>query len=306
MTTPNEATSTALSATPAAPPSDVTAGPSQTREHLTKVAARGYTVIRNSFVQERRGGKWVGSSLGRLVKARQPRALRAYLMLLMSWSALDRRPVPLEAAVWARALSPDPPAPPWPASAMSRVWATLAEPPHRLIAKERKARLVRLAPRKENGRAPYTRPRPDESANPGEKFFVLPDAFWLEGWHQELRLPGVAMLLILLQGTTGRDEAWMSPEHAEEWYGIAEKTMRNGLEELRAAGLMVERREWVTEPLSPIGKTQRLYCSLTGPFSRQERQRLQAAATRATKKRVAQKNRRTKPRPAEGGSDAAA
>ena len=288
--------SEAVADAPSSVSSDPAATPGQTRENLTKIAARGYTVIRNSFVQEQRAGKWVGSSLGRLVNARQPRALLAYLLLLMSWSALDKRPKPLEAVVWARALSPDPPRPPWAASAMSRVWTALEEPPHRLVVRERKARLVKLSPRQENGRAAYSRPRPDESTRTGEKFFILPDAFWLHGWAQRLSMPGIAVLLILLHGTTGRDETRVSPEHAEDWYGIAEKTMRNGLEELRKAGLITERREWVTEPLSPIGKTQRLYCSLNGVFSREERQRLQAEAARATRKRAAKKTKHTKRR----------
>lgn len=305
MTKPSKTATTAMSVRLTAATSDPTATPSQTREHLTKVSARGYTVIRNNFVQERRGARWVGSSLGRLVRARQPRALLGYLLLLMSWSALDRRSKPLEAVVWARALSPDPPSPPWAASAMSRVWTTLEGAPHQLVTRERKARLVKLSPRQENGRSPYTRPRPDESTRASEKFFILPDAFWLDGWYQRLSMPGVAVLLILLAGTTGRDEARLSPEHAHEWYGIAEKTMRNGLEELRREGLVTERREWVTEPLSPIGKTQRLYCCLTGVFSREERRQLQTAAASATRKRATKKTNLAKRRTTRASSDAA-
>ena len=225
---------------------------------MTALAGRGFTVVRDGFVQVPRRGKWVGSSLGRLVQARRHRALLAYLLLLLVRQQLDRRPKPLEAKVWARALSPDPPSAPWPETSMTPVWAMLEQPPHRLVAKERQARLVKVTPRKENGLGPYIRPRPDqELSDVGERHFILPDAFWLDGWHHRLSMPGVAVLLILLAGTTVRNEAWLSPERADEWYGISAKTMFNGLEDLRKQVLLTARAEWVPVELSGIGKTKK-------------------------------------------------
>jgi hypothetical protein len=93
--------------------------------------------VRNHFVQVRRQGKWGGSSLGRLIHARRHRALLAYLLLLMVAQPLDSRPKPLEAAVWARALSPDPPGGRWPETAMTPIWSMLAEEPGPLVAKGR-------------------------------------------------------------------------------------------------------------------------------------------------------------------------
>jgi hypothetical protein len=280
-------------ATSTIPTADV-ATPATTLIELTRVSARGYTVVRNIFVQVHVGDNWVGSSLGRLVAGRQPRALLAYLLLLMSWSALDKRPEPLEAAVWARALSPEPPDAPWAPSAMTRVWNTLEDTPHQLITRERVARLVKLAPRKENGKGPYARPRPDQSSSRRELFFILPDAFWLEGWHNKLTLPSIAVLLIVLSGTTGRDEAVLPYDRAQDWYGISPKTMQNGVENLRIHGLLSARHEWVRADLSKIGRSPKISYCLTGAFSRDSRHDLQREAVRATKKRVAKRTKATK------------
>jgi hypothetical protein len=173
---------------------------------------------------------------------------------------------------------------------MTRVWNTLEEP-HGLIERERVARLVKLSPRRENGRASSTRPRPHQSSSRRELFFILPDAFWLEDWHNKLPLPGVAVLLILLSGTTGRDEAVLPYERAQERYGISAKTMQYGLEDLRVHGLLDARREWVTANLSKIGLAPRIFYSVTGPFSRQARAQLQDEVVRATKKRIAKQSR---------------
>jgi hypothetical protein len=258
--------------------------PASTRAEFVRVSARGFTVIRNIFVQIRVGNKGFGSSLGRLVEARQLRALQAYLLLLMSWSALDKLPEPLAADVWARGLSPSPPKLPVPPSAMTRVWNTLQD--HGLITRHREARLVRIGPRREDSKREYVRPRPDLSMSSREKFFILPDAFWTDGWHEKLRLPGLAMLLVLLEETTGRDEVHLAYERAPAWYGISAKTMQNGLEELRRLDLVAERAEWVRADFSKIGRTQKRYYRLKGPFSRDERRRLQESATEATQNRA--------------------
>ncbi len=295
MTAPSQASATTTSTRGSTTPSDPTATPHQTLQAMTGLAGRGFTVVRNNLVQVRRNGRWVGSSLGRLVHARRHRALLAYLLVLMVAQPLDRRAKPLEAKVWARALSPDPPAPPWPETAMTPVWTMLEEAPHRLITRERQARLVKVTPRKENGRGSYSRPRPDErSSDLGERYFIVPDAFWLDGWHNRLTMPAVAVLLILLAGTTGRDEAWLSPERAEDWYGVSPKTMYNGLEELRKQNLLSVREEWVPAELSGIGKTRKNHYSLRGPFSTDERRALQETARAAAQKRAAVSERRSK------------
>lgn len=297
MTATTQEDSADASTAAATTPSDPTATPHQTLVEMTGIAGRGFTVVRNSLVQVNHNGKWVGSSLGRLVQARRHRALLAYLLLLMVTQPLSKRPKPLEAKVWARALSPDPPAPAWPETSMTPVWTMLEKPPHKLIQKDRHARLVKVTPRKENGQGPYTRPRPDQQPDDrGEQYFILPDVFWLDGWHTRLSMRGVALLLILLAGTAARDEAWLSPEHADEWYGISTKTMFNGLEELRKHGLIAVRAEWVPAGLSAIGKTRKNYYSLNTPFRTDERRVLQQTAQAAAKKREADAARKAWPR----------
>jgi hypothetical protein len=267
------------------------ASPASTRVELTRTAGRGYTVIRNIFVQVRAGNKWSGSSLGRLVSARQPRSIKAYLLLLMISSAIAKRPAPLEAGVWARALSASPPTPPLSAPAMSRVWADLEE--HGLVEKSRQARLVKVEPKREDGRnKAYTRPRPDEKNSFRERYFIVPDAFWLDGWHEKLTLPGIAVLLILLYDTSARDDARLPFERVQQWYGISPKTLQNGLDDLRAHELLAVRREWVEEPLSAIGRTQHVFYGLNTPFSRSERTALQKRAATETRARAKKAGKR--------------
>lgn len=178
---------------------------------------------------------------------------------------------------------------------MTAVWSELEA--HGLVNKDRQGRLVRVAPRREDGRGEYTRPRPDQAEDPKEKYFILPDAFWLDGWHEALTFPGIAVLLMVLAETTGRDDVWLPYERVQEWYGISAKTLQNGLHDLRGHQLVAERREWVEEPLSAIGRTEHVHYSLLGPFSRAERQALQAAAieeTEARTKKAAPSKRRRK------------
>jgi hypothetical protein len=267
--------------------------PATTRLHFTEVSARGYTVVRNSFVQTWLGGKWVGSSLGRLVQARQHRALLAYLLLLMSWSAVDKLDDPLEADVWARALSPDPPEALIPASAMTRIWNALEA--HGLITRKRENRRVRIRPQREDAHHEYLRPRPDLSKARREKFFALPDEFWLQTWHLRLGMPGVAMLLILLAETQGRNEVHIPYDRVQAWYGVSPKTMQNGLDELRKADLLIVRENWVRSDWSKIGYTQQFWYSLADPFSTSYRKNLQAAAAKATRIRAAKAVPRKRP-----------
>lgn len=259
--------------------------PASTRATFAKRAGRGYTPVRNSLVQVREGDKWIGSSLGRLVEARQPRALLTYLLLLMAWPWLERLERPLEAAVWARALSPEAPGHLWPASAMSRIWNTLED--HGLVERSREGHLVRVVPRREDGGKAYARPRPDQGKHHSEKFFVVPDAFWLDDWHKKLTLPGIAVLLILLAETQGRDAVHLTLDDANAWYGISAKTMQNGLNDLRKHSLLGENRSYVVNDLSAVGVTPHFTYWPQRDFSRATRQTLQRVATRETRKRVA-------------------
>jgi hypothetical protein len=83
--------------------------------------------------------------------------------------------------------------------------------------------------------------------------------------------------------------------------------MQNGLEDLRAHGLIDARDEWVTAGLSAIGRIKKVHDSLRTPFTRAERHALQETARTATKKREAaaqKKNKRVK-RPATQETEAA-
>ena len=107
------------------------------------------------------------------MQPRRHRALLAYLLLLTVTQPLDKRPKPLAAKVWARAV----PRPAGPRVAgdvedtgLDDARAAAAQA-HR---EERQACLVKVTLRKANGRGPHTRPRPDQPAAPPHRD-LLPD-----------------------------------------------------------------------------------------------------------------------------------
>lgn len=129
----------------------------QTREALLRRQARGYTQVRGLLVQlpepDEAGSR--ASVLARFVHDRRHRALLLYLLLLGAWAELEQRDTPLEADLWIRALTAKR-AVTWSPSTLSRAWADLQR--MGLVTRRREARLVRVAPRREDGHADYDRP----------------------------------------------------------------------------------------------------------------------------------------------------
>ncbi|MFC9839741.1 hypothetical protein ACFVKB_39080 [Rhodococcus sp. NPDC127530] len=256
------------------------ATPESTRAKMVRFEARGFTPIRHTFVQQPLSSKVRKAKLGEIVTARQGRELNAFVLLLVNHAQLAKQDQPWPAGVWARALSSSADDP-LPNSAVSRIWKNLEDLD--LIERSRKWRRAHVLPRDESGKRKYVRPRPDtapKEKKPQEIYFILPSAFWLDGWHEKLSLPGRALLLILLHETSGRDETYLPYEEADNWYGISAKTAQRGIHELMDYKLITVRPQRVAAEFSATGWAERRYFTLTGPFSRAARAELQARTAR--------------------------
>lgn len=231
------------------------------------------------------------STIARMVHERKHRALLLYIMLLTCWPWLAERREPLQADIWIRGLTAAG-APTWSGSTLSRAWADLIE--MGLVTSGREKRLVRVVPRREDGGADYETPagRTDR----WNAYFSLPDEFWTEEIFAKLSLPGLAMLLVIAKETNGTaGEVWLTYDNMLEWYGIRPKSAQNGIADLDRLGLLHRRSEIVKAPLSPTGRTVRMWYSLTGPFGRESRKALQR---RAARERAVREKRKSTPAPA--------
>jgi hypothetical protein len=245
-----------------------------TRTELFTAARRNFVRIRKDFVQHPKNPR--PSVLADLVTARKERGLE----LLLTIHALQPilREAPLSLATWARLLD-------WPARrCTSRVIAAAL---HDLAGRELlQTSGSRLAPvltlMRENGDAsPWVEPGID--ADRGRGYFAIPFELWTSGLMGRLRLPGKAMLLIILKETqnpNGPLTFTMPVERAPRWYGISERTAERGYLELRAQGLTVQKVQKIADATHPAGRREIYHRALLTPYSTDHREvlRLQAAA----------------------------
>lgn len=242
------------------------ATPDETRAELLGRALRDAAPIRKDFVQWPQSAPARPNMLHTFVNKRDLRALKAYLLLVAIISSGDHpdgwsKSLPLR--VWARAFDTTVHAESASATAaVSKTLTRLVE--RRLIERARsgRARNVRVTLLREDGSGkPYTRPRRDDD----DLYLRLPFAYWTEGWHAKLRLPGTAMLLVALHE---KPVFQLPTEHMHEWYGWSPDTAERGFEELVRAGLLKKTTQWKKAPLSPTGLTQVNEYELIGAFKR--------------------------------------
>lgn len=267
-----------------APPAhEAPASPEVTRRELLASTKRGFAPVRHIFVQKPRNAKRPraqrGALLGELVSGHQERALDALLLVLALEPILGEND-PLHSAVWGRLLSDDE----IKVGSVSRTWKQLTD--RKLITKVRRAGHALVRPRREDGKAAYTRPgkaaREEGSGWPrGDWYFVIPHEYWLEGWDQKLSLPAKAMLLIALKETGTSPSFWMRHDDAPAWYGISSDTAQRGLAELVSEGLMQVFHQKIAAAKSPSGYTTRDHYTLRSPFSMDARKALQATTQAA-------------------------
>lgn len=259
--------------------SPVPATPDETRREITRLSARGYVAIRQVFVQQDK----TAAKLAEFVTGRKHRALLLYLMILTTAPWLGKLERPLGAAVWRRALdAPGTRGPTWSASSLSRAFADL-EGLGLLEPGARKGRRRAVEPRREDGRGTWT---PAHGTGPDELYFTLPDEFWLDNTFAKLRLPGLAMLLIIAKETNKRPEMYLPFQRAPMWYGLSEKTARNGIRELTELKLLEKRSEYLKMGLSDIGWVERIWYSLTGEYGQLAREKRRETARTEREQRL--------------------
>jgi hypothetical protein len=209
------------------------------------------TPISKLFLQRSDGGKLTPSPLASLVRRHDNLGLTLYLLLVTAATA-PPWDCTREAIGWARALNlkvKDG----YDTVAISRTWRRLEN--LGLIKRQRQG--LYSSPRllREDGTGhPYSRSSP---------YFRLPFAFWREGWHRRLDLPGKAMLLIALDLP---DDFRLPTERAKDWYGISADTAERGFRELLGNNLLTVRKVYKPAPLTAAGYTQENHYTLQSPF----------------------------------------
>lgn len=215
------------------------------------------TPISEHFIQRRdANNKALPGPLADLVRRRDLRGLLLYLAIATMASAAPWN-VARPAHFWARLLdlSPDKGRP-----AISKALARLRDAQLVRIDRHRRKSNVTLL-RQDGSGQPYTYPTGDK----GDRYFKLPLEFWTDGWYQRLDMPGIAMLLVLLNE---KNDVVLPLDKMSKWYGISRTTAQRGFSELEDHGLVTN---WVSQrpaPLSPIGVTFERHYKLVGPFAK--------------------------------------
>lgn len=247
-----------------------TATVADTRAAILKRAKRHIVPLRRTFVQTPRvlaeDPRNLAGPLSWFVRTKNLRALQSYLMVVAATSSGDgpdgwstTHPI----KVWARAFATTEHAAPGPASnAVSKTLQKLEE--RRLISRNRRGRKreIQITLMREDGSGdPYTRP---SGTAREDRFLKLSHAFWLDGWCERLRLPGLAMLLVALSEKPGFH---LPAEKMPEWYGWSADTAERGLGELIDAEILHKIPQRRTEPLSASGFSIINHYYLQPPFA---------------------------------------
>lgn len=207
--------------------------------------ARGFVPLRVSLLHKpvARGG---AGPLASFVRERRALALDLMLLAHAVWPLATSGSIVASSSEWATALGIG--NRPGSRSAISRSWTWLET--HRLVASRSMGQRRGIAIRCEDGSGRQWR----HPAEHNEPYFHLPHAYWTTGFATTLSLSGKALLLIGLS-LQGRGEPYfeLPVERGAVWYGLAPRSVRAGLRDLRAAGLLrtwVERRQ---TDRSPVG-----------------------------------------------------
>jgi hypothetical protein len=263
--------------TPDLPAHQAAASHDATRAALLVSARRRLIPVRRTFVQLPRNGTRGASRAGplaRLVEERQHVALDL-LLLLLALQPVISEDDPLPGKTWARLLSTSS-ATRSPAT-VSRTWAVLED--LRLIRRERGQPVRPL--REDGSGAPWMHPGEDRDSI---GYFSLPRRYWTDGWHERLRMPGKAVLLIMLAETNmpGSSVFSLSAEKIAAHYGLSISTVKRGFQELRDHDLLGEHWQKIPAPRSATGWTYKTHFWLKSPFSTKYRE----AARKADKQEI--------------------
>jgi hypothetical protein len=258
---------------------DEVSTPETARAAVVRSTGRGYTSVRQVFVQKH-SGPVRESTLARFCRNRKRRALVLYLLLLTLW---DPERDPFRSEVWLRILDVAGGKHTWSKSSLSSAWTTLID--MGLATRKRTRRMADVVPLREDGVTEYEPPDGNSVIN---RYFALPGAFWTEKWFDELSLPGICVLLVLLKETNDEEsEIHLTYQQFDDWYGISASSAQKGLNELADAGLVSVRRQKVKADFATEGFTMHLHFELNGAFSTIARKEARAEAAKAARARAA-------------------
>lgn len=249
----------------------------QTVGDLLAQSGRGMLPLRKQFVQQPRGSATRPGPLSGFVHDHDERALDLYLFV-HALASSDPWTCTYPSETWARVLDLSSTCESSSARAgVSKALRRLRD--RELITRARDKRRAVVGLLREDGSGdPYTRP---VTAADGT-WLNLPYAYWREGHHKTLGLPGKAMLLVALS----LPEPFVLPqERMPEWYGISADTAGRGLKELRQLQVLSTRTEYLVDHRSPTGYREVQHLTLTGAYSAAARKR--AASRRARRPRAA-------------------
>lgn len=255
--------------------------PADMRKALLKAAKRGYVPLRKEFIQKRRAERDTprGSVLAEFVTNRRQRPLDAFLLV----HALNpiMQDDPLDLWTWARLLSAGSRCTP---NAASKCFSVLEE--MGLVKREQEGRRTIVRPLMETGETSTAWTRPGEDPDEGGPgFFVIPHAYWTTGLSEKLTMPGKAMFLVLLHDTQSPNSLTFSAalERMALWYGLSERTAERGYRELRAAGVLAEHVQRVSDPRHPTGRRAVHHRALLKPYGTRDRMVLQGKTRTAVR-----------------------
>lgn len=194
-----------------------------------------------------RGSKTRSSVLAQFVRNGDLRGLKAYLLIVASASSSDESgewhtTLPLQA--WARAFGCFQHADIRSGkAAATKILSRLQQ--RKLIERTRSGtnREIRVRLLSQDGAGkPYQRPR--------QRFLRLSYDFWHSGYDENISLPALAMLLVVLGE---KSPCQLPSEHMPEWYGWSADTAERGLRELVERGIVRKIPGIIATPLSPTG-----------------------------------------------------
>lgn len=247
-----------------------------TRTELLGQAKRGFVRIRKDFVQ--RENKPRASVLADLVTNGSELALDMLLAVHALQPILED--TPLDINVWARMLGDD-------VSVRRTTNALKNLQEMNLLEIGGKRGTPEIVLKRENGDGtPWKKEREDDPAERGRGFFALPFDYWTTGLIDTLKLPGKAMLLVMLRDTqdpNGKLTFVMAHERAQEFYGFSERTAERGYYELRRHNLFIEKPKLVPSARHPLGQREEWHRALVYPYSTDHRETLRKIAAKAAK-----------------------
>ncbi|MER6370113.1 hypothetical protein ABT255_17315 [Streptomyces mirabilis] len=195
--------------------------------------------IRREFIRTRVQGQQGEPTTGpgplsKLLRA--PHALELLLLVYAVTTSGDYG-VTERSQLWGRAagiyMLPDQKA----SVAVSRQWQHLEK--LGLIERRQHGHLKRIVKRREHGLVagislPYTAP----TGAKGDVYFRVPFAYWRDGWHQKLEMPGKAVLLAAM---SKRKETFALPQDTRgaQALGLGRHTVARGIDELLSHKLLV-------------------------------------------------------------------